>query len=69
MKYTDTTGQGKFDTEFLKFILENAVDLKKLIVRYNSVRVSYKMKQELDAELSMFPRASRNCEIQLAPYN
>ncbi|GKB80343.1 FBD-like protein [Tanacetum coccineum] len=69
VKYTDTTRRGEFDTQFPRLILENAVDLKKLIVRYNSVLVSYEGKERLDAELSMFPRASRNCQIQLAPYN
>ncbi|GKE32761.1 hypothetical protein Tco_1452083, partial [Tanacetum coccineum] len=54
---------GKFDTQFLRFILEKAVDLKKLIVRYNSVLFSYEGRERLDAELSMFARASRNCEI------
>ncbi|PWA53548.1 FBD-like protein [Artemisia annua] len=69
VEYTDTTCWEEFNTNFLKFILANAIDLKKLIVRYNSDLVTCKEREQLDAELSMLPRASRNCQIHLAPYN
>ncbi|GJY59625.1 FBD-like protein [Tanacetum coccineum] len=68
VKYTDTTKWlAHFEAvKLLKLILKNIVDLKKMIVRYNSEIGDHNLQpQYLDAELSKFPRASRNCQIHL----